>query len=72
MCVCQAEIDSMGVRALVSHTQASVTGQATSALGQPSAPIVSEAQHKSQRMADFVKTGPFPSVLLHTSQCRGG
>lgn len=66
---CQAaEIDSMGGCTL---SQASVTGLATSAAGQPSAPIVSEAQHSPARMAGLVKAGPFPSVLLHPSQCGG-
>lgn len=55
---CQAaEIDSMGGCAL---SQASVTGLATSAAGQPSAPIVSEAQHSPARMAGLVKDRPFP------------
>lgn len=51
-------------------SQASVTSLATSAAGQPSAPIVvSEAQHSPARMVGLVKAGPFPSVLLHPSQC---
>lgn len=44
-------------------SQASVTGQTTSAAGQPSAPIVSEAQHSPARMAGLVKAVPFPPLF---------